>query len=193
MDIGTKRQRLDLRLGQWKRWPSVRFVRVWWLHHIDLHGRCCDVQRWSDCIRSISFQIAISATTERGDKPWYLEECSATLASAYSSGQSNSGERDIVSDESLLPSIWIVFILDSLQRIWIISVPAITRVHQLQRLSLLQFMLSFSKQSTIPHWSFRCFEFGSISLALVPISHGVMWCISLFSVLVPMRFQRILI
>ncbi len=41
-------------------------------------------------------QIAISATTEHGDKPWYLEECSATLASAYSSGQLNSGERDIV-------------------------------------------------------------------------------------------------
>jgi hypothetical protein len=44
----------------------------------------------------IFFQIAISATTEHGDKPWYLEECSATLASAYSSGQMNSGERDIV-------------------------------------------------------------------------------------------------
>lgn len=41
-------------------------------------------------------QIAISATTEHGNKPWYLEECSATLASAYSSGQLNSGERDIV-------------------------------------------------------------------------------------------------
>ncbi|CAF0849788.1 unnamed protein product [Adineta ricciae] len=57
-------------------------------------GRQSDSCACDGYITSI-YTIAISATTERGDKPWYLEECSATLASAYSSGQSNNGERDI--------------------------------------------------------------------------------------------------
>jgi len=57
-------------------------------------GRQYDSCACDGYITSI-YTIAISATTERGEKPWYLEECSATLASAYSSGQTNSGERDI--------------------------------------------------------------------------------------------------
>ncbi|CAF2682786.1 unnamed protein product [Rotaria sp. Silwood2] len=57
-------------------------------------GRQSDSCACDGYITSI-YTIAISATTERGNKPWYLEECSATLASAYSSGQSNAGERDI--------------------------------------------------------------------------------------------------
>ncbi|UJR30781.1 hypothetical protein I4U23_018301 [Adineta vaga] len=57
-------------------------------------GRQSDSCACDGYITSI-YTIAISATTEHGDKPWYLEECSATLASAYSSGQSNNGERDI--------------------------------------------------------------------------------------------------
>ncbi|CAF4928359.1 unnamed protein product, partial [Rotaria sp. Silwood1] len=57
-------------------------------------GRYSDSCACDGYITSI-YTIAISATTERGNKPWYLEECSATLASAYSSGQSNAGERDI--------------------------------------------------------------------------------------------------
>ncbi|CAF1328959.1 unnamed protein product [Adineta steineri] len=57
-------------------------------------GRQSDSCACDGYITSI-YTIAISATTEHGDKPWYLEECSATLASAYSSGQSSNGERDI--------------------------------------------------------------------------------------------------
>ena len=39
--------------------------------------------------------------TETGSKPWYLEECSGTLTSAYSSGQSGNSDHDIVSDRIL--------------------------------------------------------------------------------------------
>jgi hypothetical protein len=34
--------------------------------------------------------------TETGGKPWYLEECPGTLASAYSSGQGNNVDHEIV-------------------------------------------------------------------------------------------------
>ena len=40
--------------------------------------------------------------TEHGDKPWYLEECSATLASAYSSGQQTNGEQRYCIDSSFV-------------------------------------------------------------------------------------------
>lgn len=54
-------------------------------------------------ISSISFlffQIAISSVSESGAKPWYLEECAGTLATAYSSGTTNNNEHDIVSYSS---------------------------------------------------------------------------------------------
>ncbi|CAF1279669.1 unnamed protein product [Didymodactylos carnosus] len=44
------------------------------------------------------YTIAISATTQRGEKPWYLEECSAVFASTYSSGAMN-GEEQIISTD----------------------------------------------------------------------------------------------
>ncbi len=42
------------------------------------------------------FTLSISSASEKGTKPWYLEECSSTLATTYSSGE-NYGERKIVS------------------------------------------------------------------------------------------------
>ena len=42
------------------------------------------------------FTLSISSASEKGTKPWYLEECSSTLATTYSSGQ-NYGEKKIVS------------------------------------------------------------------------------------------------
>ena len=32
------------------------------------------------------FTLSISSATQGGNRPWYLEECSSTLASTYSSG-----------------------------------------------------------------------------------------------------------
>lgn len=40
--------------------------------------------------------MAIGATTELGNIPWYNEECSAILATTYSSGQLYTGEKSIV-------------------------------------------------------------------------------------------------
>lgn len=34
------------------------------------------------------YTISISSTSERGEAPWYLEECASTLATTYSSGSS---------------------------------------------------------------------------------------------------------
>lgn len=42
------------------------------------------------------YSIAIGSVGERGDKPWYTEECPATLAVTYSSG--SSMEQQIVSN-----------------------------------------------------------------------------------------------
>ena len=39
------------------------------------------------------FTLSISSASEKGTKPWYLEECSSTLATTYSSGQ-NYGEKE---------------------------------------------------------------------------------------------------
>ncbi|XP_043934615.1 proprotein convertase subtilisin/kexin type 6 [Protopterus annectens] len=33
------------------------------------------------------YTISVSSTTESGNKPWYLEECSSTMATTYSSGE----------------------------------------------------------------------------------------------------------
>ncbi|XP_041915930.1 proprotein convertase subtilisin/kexin type 5 isoform X1 [Alosa sapidissima] len=35
------------------------------------------------------YTISVSSTTQSGRKPWYLEECASTLATTYSSGESN--------------------------------------------------------------------------------------------------------
>ncbi|CAF0749460.1 unnamed protein product, partial [Didymodactylos carnosus] len=61
-------------------------------------GRQFDSCACDGYINSI-YTIAISATTERGEKPWYLEACSATLASAYSSGNMNGAENDIITTD----------------------------------------------------------------------------------------------
>ncbi|CAF0857724.1 unnamed protein product [Didymodactylos carnosus] len=61
-------------------------------------GRQFDSCACDGYINSI-YTISISATTERGEKPWYLEECSATLASAYSSGNVGGVEHDILTTD----------------------------------------------------------------------------------------------
>jgi len=41
------------------------------------------------------YTLSISSTSENSDKPWYLEECTSTLATTYSSGDPRQGEREI--------------------------------------------------------------------------------------------------
>ncbi|KAK2161965.1 hypothetical protein LSH36_107g10022 [Paralvinella palmiformis] len=44
------------------------------------------------------FTLSVSSASEHGKKPWYLEECSSTLVTTYSSGD-NYGERKIVTTD----------------------------------------------------------------------------------------------
>jgi subtilisin family serine protease len=41
------------------------------------------------------YTLSISSTSENSEKPWYLEECTSTLATTYSSGDERRGEREI--------------------------------------------------------------------------------------------------
>ncbi|CAF0869311.1 unnamed protein product [Adineta steineri] len=64
-------------------------IFVWASGNGGLKGDSCACDGYVNSI----YTVAVSAITEKGEKPWYLEECSATLASVYSSG--SSGERSI--------------------------------------------------------------------------------------------------
>lgn len=46
------------------------------------------------------YTLSISSATQRGQKPWYLEECSSTLATTYSSGTPTKDENIVTSDQS---------------------------------------------------------------------------------------------
>jgi hypothetical protein len=45
------------------------------------------------------YTISISSTSEHNEKPWYLEECTSTLATTYSSGNERAGEHEIVTTD----------------------------------------------------------------------------------------------
>lgn len=45
------------------------------------------------------YTLSISSTSENSEKPWYLEECTSTLATTYSSGDERHGEREIVTTD----------------------------------------------------------------------------------------------
>ncbi len=45
------------------------------------------------------YTISVGSASERDNKPWYLEKCSSTIASTYSSG--SSSEQQIVSTHKL--------------------------------------------------------------------------------------------
>lgn len=45
------------------------------------------------------YTLSISSVSERGEKPWYLEECASTLATTYSSGDERAGEKEIVTTD----------------------------------------------------------------------------------------------
>ncbi|CAF0745501.1 unnamed protein product [Brachionus calyciflorus] len=45
------------------------------------------------------YTMSISSTSERSQKPWYLEECASTLATTYSSGDERAGEKEIITTD----------------------------------------------------------------------------------------------
>ncbi|CAF2914819.1 unnamed protein product [Rotaria sp. Silwood2] len=61
-------------------------------------GRSSDSCACDGYITSI-YTIAVSSVTESGNVPWYLEECSATLATAYSSGLGTNEDHEIITTD----------------------------------------------------------------------------------------------
>lgn len=57
-------------------------IFVWASGNGGRHTDCCNCDGYTNSI----FTLSISSATQGGYKPWYLEECSSTLASTYSSG-----------------------------------------------------------------------------------------------------------
>ncbi|KAK3853126.1 hypothetical protein Pcinc_022851 [Petrolisthes cinctipes] len=57
-------------------------IFVWASGNGGRHTDNCNCDGYTNSI----FTLSISSASQRGHKPWYLEECSSTLASTYSSG-----------------------------------------------------------------------------------------------------------
>jgi len=70
-------------------------IFVWASGNGGRHEDNCNCDGYTDSI----YTLSISAVTQRGEKPWYSESCSSTLASTYSSGSSMRGEKQIVSTD----------------------------------------------------------------------------------------------
>lgn len=66
-------------------------IFVWASGNGGRYGDACSCDGYVNSI----YTLAISSTSENSEKPWYLEECPATLATTYSSGSDKDGERDI--------------------------------------------------------------------------------------------------
>lgn len=45
------------------------------------------------------YTFSISSTSEFGEKPWYLEECTSILAAVFSNGDQRKGEREIMTPD----------------------------------------------------------------------------------------------
>ena len=45
------------------------------------------------------YTLSISSTSENSEKPWYLEECTSTLATTYSSGDERMHEHEVVTTD----------------------------------------------------------------------------------------------
>nr|XP_023990549.1 LOW QUALITY PROTEIN: proprotein convertase subtilisin/kexin type 6-like [Salvelinus alpinus] len=58
-------------------------IFVWASGNGGRQGDHCSCDGYTNSI----YTISISSTTENGNKPWYLEVCSSTLATTYSSGE----------------------------------------------------------------------------------------------------------
>ena len=57
-------------------------IFVWASGNGGLHTDNCNCDGYTNSI----YTLSISSATQAGTKPWYLEECSSTLATSYSSG-----------------------------------------------------------------------------------------------------------
>uniref|UniRef100_W5N9Q8 Proprotein convertase subtilisin/kexin type 6 n=1 Tax=Lepisosteus oculatus TaxID=7918 RepID=W5N9Q8_LEPOC len=70
-------------LGIKKGRKGLGSIFVWASGNGGRQGDHCSCDGYTNSI----YTISISSTTENGNKPWYLEVCSSTLAATYSSGE----------------------------------------------------------------------------------------------------------
>ncbi|KAM6980168.1 proprotein convertase subtilisin/kexin type 6 [Aplochiton taeniatus] len=70
-------------LGIKKGRKGLGSIFVWASGNGGRQGDHCSCDGYTNSI----YTISISSTTENGNKPWYLEVCSSTLATTYSSGE----------------------------------------------------------------------------------------------------------
>ncbi|KAI3384227.1 hypothetical protein SNEBB_007136 [Seison nebaliae] len=70
-------------------------IFVWASGNGGRNSDACSADGYTNSI----YTLSISSISERGRKPWYLEECPSTIASTYSSGENQSGEREIVTTD----------------------------------------------------------------------------------------------
>uniref|UniRef100_A0A8C1WB43 Proprotein convertase subtilisin/kexin type 6 n=1 Tax=Cyprinus carpio TaxID=7962 RepID=A0A8C1WB43_CYPCA len=70
-------------LGIKKGRKGLGSIFVWASGNGGRQGDHCSCDGYTNSI----YTISVSSTTENGNKPWYLEVCSSTLATTYSSGE----------------------------------------------------------------------------------------------------------
>ncbi|XP_014679429.1 PREDICTED: furin-like protease 2, partial [Priapulus caudatus] len=69
-------------------------IFVWASGNGGLHGDNCNCDGYTNSI----YTLSISSSSQRNRKPWYLEECTSTLATTYSSGQEGT-DKDIMTTD----------------------------------------------------------------------------------------------
>lgn len=70
-------------------------IYTWASGNGGIYGDTCSCDGYVNSI----YTFAISSTTDKGKKPWYLEECTSVLAATYSSGDKNKGESSIATTD----------------------------------------------------------------------------------------------
>ncbi|KAG5898892.1 hypothetical protein JTB14_003286 [Gonioctena quinquepunctata] len=84
--LGLNPEHIDIYSASWgpEEMEKQLMVPVHWPgeHLFTVHTDSCNCDGYTNSI----FTLSISSATQGGYKPWYLEECSSTLATTYSSG-----------------------------------------------------------------------------------------------------------
>jgi hypothetical protein len=70
-------------------------IFVWASGNGGRFGDSCSCDGYANSI----YTLSISSTSENSEKPWYLEECTSTLATTYSSGDERMHEREVVTTD----------------------------------------------------------------------------------------------
>ena len=87
--------RQAFREGALKGRQGLGSVFVWASGNGGRYNDSCACDGYANSI----YTLSISSTSENSEVPWYLEECTSTLATTYSSGDRRQGEREIATTD----------------------------------------------------------------------------------------------